>query len=79
MFMLLYVSETLVKQSETSETISNNQHLTKKTPANLNFTGVLCKNIMGDNILLSKKVLEFHFLFFRVAAKILWFLLNLHT
>ena len=52
MFMLLYVSETLVKQSETSETISNNQHLTKKTPANLNFTGVLCKNIMGDNILL---------------------------
>ena len=27
----------------------------KKTPANLNFTRVLCKNIMGDNILLSKK------------------------
>jgi hypothetical protein len=25
--MLLYVSETLVKQSETSETISNDQHL----------------------------------------------------
>ena len=32
MFMLLYVSETLVKQSETSETISNNQHFNKKTP-----------------------------------------------
>ena len=29
--------------------------LIKKTPANLNFTRVLCKNIMGDNILLSKK------------------------
>ena len=27
MFMLLSVSETLVKQSETSETISNDQHL----------------------------------------------------
>ena len=79
MFMLLYVSETLVKQSETSETISNNQHFNKKNSRKLEFHGSFGKNIMGDNILLSKKVLKLHFLFFRVAAKILWFLLNLHT
>ena len=36
MFMLLSVSETLVKQSETSETISNDQHFNKKNSRKLN-------------------------------------------
>jgi len=33
--MLLYVSETLVKQSETSETFSNNQHFSLKATSSL--------------------------------------------
>ena len=55
MFMLLSVSETLVKQSETSETFSNNQHFNKKKLPQTNIHGSLHKIIMGDNILCLKR------------------------
>ena len=50
MFMLLSISETLVKQSETSETFSNNQHFNKFFfiyEVNSNFFINVCKLYAG--------------------------------